>query len=258
MVYFSAGEIEIGSEKGLPNEAPIFETEVKAFLIDKHPVTVGQFKKFVLATGYETDAEKFGNSALFEFSKGHYKMVDGVTWQHPFGPEEPAAAPDHPVTHVSWNDANAYARWAGKRLPTEIEWEYAAKNGENTSNKYSWGDQLADSEGEFQANVWQGAFPFVNTAKDGYRYTSPVGSFGITQCGLSDMGGNVWEWCSDTYMLYGNLPENKHIDPRLKVIRGGSFMCDSTVCHGYRVTARQFTSQETSNFHMGFRCAQDI
>ncbi|ELR69548.1 Sulfatase modifying factor 1 precursor (C-alpha-formyglycine- generating enzyme 1) [Fulvivirga imtechensis AK7] len=258
MVYFAGGDITIGSEHGLTNEAPTFEAEIAPFFIDKHPVTVAQFRAFVQTTGYKTDAEKFGNSALFNYKKLIYELVDSVTWQQPLGPNGAPAKDNHPITHVSWNDAMAYASWAGKRLPHEYEWEFAARNGKNTNDKYSWGNSLTDNNGVFKANVWQGHFPDTNTVADDFAHTSPVGAFGITSCGMSDMGGNVWEWCSNIFELYpGNhYPYQK--DPNVKVIRGGSFMCDSLVCHGYRVSARQFTSRETSNFHMGFRCAMDV
>ena len=257
MVYFAGADILIGSESGLANESPVFETKVKPFFIDKHPVTVAQFRKFVKATGYKTDAEKFGNSALFNYKNLRYELVDSVTWQFPFGSKSSPAEDNHPVTHVSWNDAIAYATWTGKRLPHEYEWEFAARNGKNSSDKYSWGNSLIDRNGAFKANVWQGNFPHTNTEADGFPYTSPVGTFGITSCGMSDMGGNVWEWCGNAYELYPGNPYSYQKDPDVKVIRGGSFMCDSLVCHGYRVSARQFTSRETSNFHMGFRCAMD-
>lgn len=258
MVYFEGGEIVIGSEEGLPNEMPVFKTEVSPFFIDIHPVTVAQFREFTEATGYVTDAEKFGNSALFNFKELKYELLDSVSWRFPLGPQHPPAPGDHPVTHVSWNDATAYATWAGKRLPHEFEWEFAARNGRNTGDRYSWGDQLSSSKGLFSANVWEGTFPYMNTGADGYLLTSPVGAFGITSCGLSDMGGNVWEWCSNVYELYEGNPLHLTKDEAVKVIRGGSFMCDSLVCHGYRVSARQFTSRETSNFHLGFRCVMGV
>ena len=258
MIYFDGGYAIMGSEKGLPNEAPVFKTKVSPFFIDKHPVTVAQFREFVRSTGYKTDAEKFSNSALFNFNTYKYELVDSITWRRPLGKNGAPAQDDHPVTHVSWNDASAYAAWAGKRLPTEEEWEYAARGGENASQRYSWGEKLVDKKGKFKANVWEGTFPYYNSTADGYRFTSPVGEFGITSCGLSDMGGNVWEWCSNTYQLYKGNPQTYIVKSHVKVIRGGSFMCDSLICHGYRVSARQFTSQETSNFHMGFRCAMDV
>lgn len=258
MVYMPSGSVIIGSEKGLYNEAPVFETEVEAFFIDKHPVTVAQFREFVQATEYVTQAERFGNSALFNYDILQYELIDSVNWEYPLGRDKPKAPDDHPVTHVSWNDANAYAKWQGKRLPSEIEWEYAARNAGKTNTQYSWGQRLVDNKGNYLANTWQGGFPINNTLADGYATTSPVGLFGITVCGLTDMGGNVWEWCNDTYNLYEGNSTFYTVDPEAKVIRGGSFMCDSLVCHGYRVSARQFTTSETSNFHMGFRCAKSV
>jgi sulfatase modifying factor 1 len=218
---------------------------------------VAQFSKFIEATGYVTDAEKFGNAGVFDFKTGEWKLVEGADWQYPLGPEGPKAKPDHPVTQVSWNDARAYCQWAGRRLPTEIEWEYAAKGGRNSGNKYSWGNNLVVNE-TYKANVWQGAFPEKFTGKDGYRLTSPVGAFGKTPAGLTDMGGNVWEWTSTTYHLYVHPNRISPKDPNKKVIRGGSFLCDKDVCHGYRVSARQFNTTRSATLNLGFRTAKDV
>lgn len=257
MVYFEGGEITIGSNEGMSNEGPIFRAEVPPFFIDKAPVTVAEFREFVEATGYETEAEKFGNSAVLDFETGEWMLADGANWKRPLGANTSEAEDNHPVTQVSWNDANAYAKWAGKRLPTEIEWEYAAKGGIDADHVYSWGDKLKDS-GIYKANTWQGEFPVSNTGEDKFLYTSPVGEFGETDAGLTDMGGNVWEWTSDTYKPYEGNPALFRVDANQKAIRGGSFLCHVDVCHGYRVSSRQFNSKESATFHIGFRTVKTL
>lgn len=256
MVFFNGGTVMIGAENAMPNEAPVFKAEVKPFYIDKSPVTVAEFRQFVQETGYITEAEKFGNSAVFFPGSGRWKLIEGAHWVMPFGKDGPEAIDDHPVTQVSWNDAKAYAEWKNRRLPTEIEWEFAAKGGEDTKNIFSWGNELKEN-GVYKANVWQGKFPIRNLKEDGFMYTSPVGAFGKTKTGLTDMGGNVWEWTSSTYKLYEGNPKSFQVNPRQKVIRGGSFLCEKDVCYGYRVSARQFNSMESATFHMGFRTAKD-
>lgn len=257
MVFFEGGEIIIGAENGPPEEAPAFRTTVEPFLIDKNPVTVAEFRVFTKETGYVTEAEKYGNSGVLNSRTGQWILAEGASWKQPLGADGPEAEDNHPVTHVSWNDANAYAEWAGRRLPSEIEWEYAAKGGKNSGDLYSWGNDLVE-DNTYQANVWQGDFPFTNTEDDGYFYTSPVGEFGETEAGLTDMGGNVWEWTSDTFKLYEGNKAPFRINPDNKVIRGGSFLCKKEVCYSYRVTARQFNSRESATFHMGFRTAKDV
>lgn len=254
MVFFEGGDILIGADNRMPNEAPAFEARVKPFYIDKSPVTVAEFRQFVKETGYITEAEKFGNSAVWISETGTWKLIEGANWKTPFGQMGAEAKDNHPVTQVSWNDAKAFAEWAGRRLPTEIEWEYAAKGGQNTDNQFSWGNEV-NINGVYKANVWQGEFPGRNTVEDGFMYTSPVGEFGETKAGLSDMGGNVWEWTSSTYKLYEGNEQPFQVNPEVKVIRGGSFLCDKDVCYGYRVSARQFNSRESATFHMGFRTA---
>lgn len=256
MVYFEGGEITIGTNRGAPNEAPAHNTEVSSFYLDKHPVTVARFRKFVEATGYVTDAERFGNSGVFDVVGQRWKLVDGADWERPLGEEGPKAKDNHPVTQVSWNDAVAYCEWAGRRLPTEAEWEYAAKNGEDSRGRFPWGDTFKP-EGEYKANIWQGRFPDSSKVEDGFFYTSPVGYYGETDAGLTDMSGNVWEWTGSTFELYpGNELVRYEYSPDNKAIRGGSFQCDSTFCFGFRVTARMFNSRETGLFHTGFRTAK--
>lgn len=255
MVYFAGGKIEIGTDKGELNEQPRFETEMQPFYIDEHPVTVAQFREFVHATTYQTEAEKFGDAGVFNVEAQKWELTKGANWQFPEGANKPKAPDDHPVTQVSWNDANEYAKWAGKRLPTEMEWEYAAKCGENTENRYAWGNQLVEKE-QFKANVFQGGFPNRDLGLDGFKGTNPIGKFGKSKCGMSDVGGNVWEWTVNTYKMYPQNPLPFQVDENIKVVRGGSFLCDSLVCHGYRMTARQFCSRETGLQHQGFRCAK--
>ncbi len=258
MIFIEGGETTIGSEKGNENEKPVFKVEVKPFYLDKHPVTVAQFREFVKSTNYKSQAERFGNSLLFNFNKYKYELREGAYWEYPLGVDGPKAKDDHPVTHVSWNDAMDYAKWAGKRLPTEYEWEYAAKYMHDQNDIYAWGNSVKDENGNYLVNFWQGNFPFKNENLDKYMYSSEVGKFGISNCGLTDMGGNVWEWCLDVYRPYGINDVKIYADSNMKVIRGGSFMCDPDVCHGFRVSARTFCSAETSNFHMGFRCAKGV
>lgn len=257
MVKFEGGTITIGANNTRPNEYPAHKVRVEPFYISKSPVTVAEFREFVKETDYVTDAEKFGNSGVFDVERGTWNLVEGANWKYPFGKGTKPAADDHPVTQVSWNDARAYCEWAGVRLPTEKEWEFAAKGGKDTRNRFSWGNELLTKAG-YQANVWQGSFPDSMRVEDGYKYTSPVGVFGTTEAGLTDMGGNVWEWTSDTYDLYeGNTyPFQKNVTN--KVIRGGSFLCDSTVCFGYRVTARNTNSRESATVNTGFRTAMDV
>lgn len=256
MVYFEGGTITVGSEEGEMNESPVHQVSVDPFYISENLVTVAEFREFVEATGYVTEAEKFGNSGVFDVETGNWSLVEGADWKQPFGPDGKAAKDDHPVTQVSWNDAVAYCEWAGVRLPTEMEWEFAAKGGNDSNNRFSWGNDLVSKAG-FEANVWQGKFPDSVSVEDGYLYTSPVGVYGKTEAGLTDMGGNVWEWTSDTYRLYEGNRYRVPMDENKKVIRGGSFLCDETVCFSYRVSARSFNTHESATFHMGFRTARD-
>lgn len=258
MVLVPGGPVTIGSEDGLANERPVFETEVTAFLMDRSPVTVAEFREFVEQTGYVTEAEIIGNGVVFNFDQQSWVIVEGVNWEFPTGPGRERAAEDHPVRQVSWNDANAYLEWAGKRLPTEIEWEHAARGGENRDYAYAWGESLIE-QGRYMANTWTGTFPLENLMEDGYIQTSPVGAFSITDLGLSDMGGNVWEWTQDWYRPYVFRDREYVPGPRSeKVLRGGSFMCHISYCHGYRVSARSHTEPDNALFHVGFRGVRDL
>lgn len=231
------------------------EVSVKSFLLDKNLVTVGEFNDFVTATGYITEAEKFGDAGVFDANLQAFVLVKGANYKFPFGREKAEARPDHPVTQVSWNDAVAYAQWRGKRLPTQEEWEFAAGSGKREVKEYAWGNSLVEN-GKHKANTWQGSFPFHNTSEDGYPFTSPVGVFGTNRIGLTDMGGNVWQWCSDRVEPSA---QEKIVDPSpRRVLKGGSYLCDPTVCHGYKITGISSSTPESSMAHIGFRCARDI
>lgn len=252
MVLIPGGTTQIGSEDGPPEERPVFTVRVKPYFMDVHPVTVAAFREFVDATGHVTDAERLGDAGVLDVESGEWSLVAGATWRRPFGPDGPAAADDHPVTQVSWHDAAAYAKWAGKRLPTEVEWEHAARGAQGRSRPYAWGRSLSEG-GVLRANTWR-----ADTSEDdGYRYTSPVGVFGTTDLGLADMGGNVWQWTADWFAPYGTDPALVPASGE-KAQRGGSFLCHESVCHGYRVSARSHSSPETALFHVGFRCAKDV
>ncbi|HEY8934545.1 MAG TPA: SUMF1/EgtB/PvdO family nonheme iron enzyme [Cyclobacteriaceae bacterium] len=229
--------------------------KLKPFQLDKNLVTVADFDAFVKATKYVTEAEKFGNAAVFDTKTGTWILVDGANYHFPAGRNSRKAELNHPVTQVSWNDAQAYAKWKGKRLPTQWEWEHAAKNAEDSKQQYTWGVDLVVA-GKYKANTWQGSFPSYNTIEDGYEFTSPVGIFGANKLGLTDMGGNVWQWCEDSIEPTGRDAE---LDPATrKVLRGGSFLCDPLVCHGFQVTGRSSSTPESSLMHAGFRCAKDL
>jgi len=235
---------------------PPFWAEVDAFFLDVHPVTVAQFQEFVDETGYTTQAENFGNAGALK--NGQWQLVKGATWHHPRGPNQPAAPDDHPVTQVSWNDAQSYCEWAGKRLPTEVEWEHAAREGRSVRALCPWDGSCRERKARIEhANTWQGRYPAQNTAADGYRYTAPVGTFGANALGLQGMSGNVWEWTASWKRPYEN--RNTAFQPTKRsnrVLRGGSFICRE--CGGYYVFARSGATPRTSLFHVGIRCAKDI
>ena len=255
MVFVPGGETHVGSRDGPANERPVFTARVRGFFMAVHPVTVAEFREFVEATGYVTDAERFGSGAVLLAGTGEWELVAGATWHHPQGPELPEARDDHPVTQVSWFDASAYASFAGKRLPSEVEWEHAARGGTDSRDRYAWGgDDVAG-----HANVWQGSFPERNTGDDGYLFTSPVGTFGATALGLADRGGNVWEWTGDWYRAYVDraLPFSPTPTSE-RSMRGGSFLCNESYCHGYRVSARSHATPESAFFHVGFRLVLDL
>jgi len=256
VVYFKKGTFMMGSVKGMPEEQPIHKVSVNSFKIDKYPVTVSEFRRFAKAKGYKTDAEKFGDSGVFDFNTSSWTLIPGANWQFPMGKKSTPAEDNHPVTQVSWNDAMAYAKWLGKRLPTEAEWEYAARCGGKSTSRFSWGNNLI-VDGKYMANVWQGKDLTDKQGSDGFVFTSPVGHYDDTPCGMSDMGGNVWNWCFDIYKPYPGSKIPFQNNQLLRVIRGGSFFFDQKGENSYTSTARAFNSQETSLFNTGFRCATD-
>jgi formylglycine-generating enzyme required for sulfatase activity len=215
------------------------------------------FAVFVEETGYVTEAERWGWSFVFggllpdDFAPTRgvvaapwWRQVEGACWSRPEGPQSDVAdRPDHPVVHVSWDDANAYATWAGARLPTEAEWEYAARGG-LVQEPFPWGAELVP-DGEHRMNVWQGTFPSENTLEDGWLGTCPTTAFPPNGYGLHNMTGNVWEWCADRF------------DAQHRVMRGGSYLCHESYCRRYRVSARSGNTPDSSAGNVGFRCAAD-
>lgn len=257
--------------EGYPNdgETPVHEVRVSPFAIDTALVTVGQFERFTTATGYVTLAEREGSSAVFRsfvdndtqhivggsHAAPWWVFVAGAHWRCPSGPSSRAQA-EHPVTHIGFADALAYCFWAGRRLPTEAEWEYAARGGLE-SNRYAWGDELVP-DGEHRCNIWQGEFPRSNTAADGWVGTSPVGNYPANGYGLTDMAGNVWEWCADWFAAdwYARSPLEDPLGPRngeFRVMRGGSYLCHDSYCNRYRVAARSGSAPDSTAGNLGFR-----
>jgi formylglycine-generating enzyme required for sulfatase activity len=258
-------------------EGPVREVEISAFRIDSTSVTNARFSAFVEDTGYVTEAETFGWSYVFRLFVPkkllHRKIarkveglswwygVSGAMWSRPEGPgSDVNERMDHPVIHVTWNDAAAFATWAGKRLPTEAEWEYAARGG-LVGKRYVWGDELTP-DGEHRCNIWQGTFPTVNSRDDGYAGTCPVTTYEPNGYGLYNMAGNVWEWCSDWFSAsYHRTAEttNPSGPPSgsARVMRGGSYLCHESYCNRYRVAARTSNTPDSSTGNLGFRCAAD-
>jgi formylglycine-generating enzyme len=289
MTWIPGGTFLMGSADFYPEERPVLPVTVDGFWIDEVPVTVAEYRRFVAATGYVTVAELppdpadypdadpallVPGSLVFHRTNGPVDLRDfrnwweylpGADWRHPGGPRTNCRGRDeHPVTHVAYPDARAYATWAGKDLPTEAEWEYAARGGLDGA-VYAWGDDFAP-RGQLMANTWQGRFPWENLRTDGYEGTSPVGSFPANGYGLYDMTGNVWEWTCDHYSprhvraSAGSCcgPHSPRADAsvpqQLKVIKGGSHLCAPNYCLRYRPAARQSESIDTSTCHLGFRC----
>lgn len=260
MVYVPGGTTRIGATDGAPDEQPVVPVRVAPFFMDIAPVTVSQFREFIEATSYVTSAERLGDGGVLDLRSGTWSLVPGATWHHPLGPDGPSAPDNHPVTQVSWFDAAAFARWTGKRLPTEYEWEHAARLARDARSPYTWGSEApADADGRHRANTWQGSFPSYNTVADGFLLTSPVGAFGANALGLTDMAGNVWEWTDSWFRPYGDLGMPFVPDASSeRVQRGGSFLCHEDYCHGYRVSARSHSTPETALFHVGFRLVRSM
>jgi sulfatase modifying factor 1 len=302
MIEIPAGSFRMGSADFYPEEAPVREVQVRGFAIDRGPVTVAQFTRFVEETEYLTLAERppdpaaypdadpsllCEGSAVFHPTPGPVPLNDpgrwwayvpGASWRRPWGPgSENSMRADHPVTHVAFEDAQAYAKWAGKQLPTEAEWEYAAR-GALDGAAFAWGSDQQPG-GELMANFWQGEFPWNNTGAKGWRGTSPVGLFPANGFGLYDVTGNVWEWTTDYWSPRGLGPEaspsaccKPSLNPRIetaeasydlgrpggsiprRVIKGGSHLCAPSYCLRYRPAARQPEAIDTSTSHIGFRC----
>jgi formylglycine-generating enzyme len=308
MVWIPSGTFTMGSElAGYPEEGPLRAVSVDGFWMDAHPVTIDEFRTFVLETGYVTVAARQPDKAaypgvdpkmlvpgslVFHKQRGPvdiqaalkrptlpwWQYVPGADWRHPEGPGSHVGnRADHPVVHVAWEDVGAYAAWAGKSIPTEAEWEFAARGGIEGA-MYTWGDD-PNPDGQVMANTWQGEFPWENLLLDGYERTSPVGSFPANGYGLFDMAGNVWEWTSDYYTPNHAAEEaaehaccaplNPRVaspeasydqsDPRSarmprRVIKGGSHLCAPNYCLRYRPAARQPQMEDSSMSHIGFRC----
>lgn len=254
-------------------EGPVREVTIDSFYIDTTVVTNQQFAEFIKATDYKTDAEQFGWSFVFyallsEKMKDTHPQVSaqtpwwcaipGAKWSQPEGADSNIdGRMDHPVVHVSWNDALAFCKWSGKRLPTEAEWEFAARGG-LIQNKFPWGNELTPN-GQHRCNIWQGKFPAYNSLEDGYLGTAPAKSYHPNAFGLYNMAGNVWEWCSDWFsrdfhITASSINPRGPVDGTAKVIRGGSFLCHESYCNRYRVAARTSNTIDSSTSNMGFRC----
>ena len=295
MVWIPGGSFVMGSDQHYPEEAPASRTQVDGFWMDRAPVTNAQFKTFVKATGHVTVAERPPDATLYPFADAeqlkpasivfvappgpirrgnHYSWwhyIAGADWRHPEGPGSSIRGREqHPVVHIAWDDAAAYASWIGKQLPSEIEWERAAWGGREGC-EFAWGDALHPG-GIPVANTFQGDFPHHNSRLDGYERTSPVGAFPANGYGLVDMIGNVWEWTTSWYGPHNAEPsgccsaadeagreasidkQSQHGASPRKVVKGGSYLCAPSYCQRYRPAARMAQGIDTSTGHMGFRC----
>jgi len=273
MVAIPAGHYQVGSDRFYPEEAPVRQISIASFEIDQAPVTNAEFLQFVDATGHQTVSERPPDPTLYpelppeeqipesvvflpppptvdrSEPLSWWALIAGANWRHPHGPDTCLdGLMQHPVVHVAFEDALAYANWAGKRLPTADEWEVAARGG-MVDQDYAWGSEKTP-DGHWLANVWQGPFPWNNQETDGWFWTSPVGSFPANGYGLVDVCGNVWEWTSTPYAV----PEGQQ---ERRVIKGGSFLCADNYCHRFRPSALMGQTLDTATCHMGFRCAAD-
>jgi formylglycine-generating enzyme len=287
LVQLPGASFRMGSERFYPEESPVHEVTVEPFSIELHPVTNAQFAEFVGDTGYVTVAEQPLDPAAFpgvpaaELSPGAlvfqptlrpvdlhdwrqwWTWVPGACWREPFGPGSAITdRPDHPVVQVAYPDAHAYATWAGRRLPTEMQWEYAAGAGADTV--YAWGDDVRPG-GRLMANTWQGKFPYANEGALGWAGTSAVGTFPANVFGLVDMIGNVWEWTTTPFNARHRPAQQASAccpppagDPSVhQALKGGSHLCAPEYCHRYRPAARSSQSQDSATTHIGFRCVAD-
>ena len=273
MIAIPAGDYQVGSDRFYPEEAPVRQVSIASFEIDQAPVTNAEFLQFVDATGYQTVSERPPDPTLYpdlppeeqipesvvflpppptvdrSEPLSWWGLIAGADWRHPQGPDTSLdGLMQHPVVHVAFEDALAYADWAGKRLPTADEWEVAARGG-LVDQDYAWGSEKTP-DGRWLANVWQGPFPWDNKETDGWFWTSPVGSFPANGYGLVDVCGNVWEWTSTPYAVPQGEQERR-------VIKGGSFLCADNYCHRFRPSALMGQTLDTATCHMGFRCAAD-
>lgn len=262
------GMLLMGDPRGFAHESPVHEVRIDSFYLDIDEVTNDQFTKFVQATGYKTEAELWGWSFAFRPDRRDpervveaewWAKVEGADWRHPAGPESSIDGQGNlPVVQVSWHDAAAYAKWAGKRLPTEAEYEYAARGG-LVQATYPWGEGF-DPLGKPMANTWDGTFPLQDAGLDGFQELATAGSFPPNAYGLRDMAGNVWEWCSDWYHpeYYRESEQRNPKGPTEgteKILRGGSWLCAPNYCVGYRVAHRNKATPDSAWDHTGFRCA---
>jgi formylglycine-generating enzyme required for sulfatase activity len=276
-IRIPAGSFLMGDSSGDRNprdgELPVHRVRVDAFEVDATTVTNADFARFVAATGYRTEAETYGYSAVFHLAVDAnaaddmgpaggtpwWSGVRGADWAHPGGRRSDLdGLADHPVVHVSWNDAQAYCAWAGRRLPTEQEWEYAARGGLDGA-RYPWGDEDVD-DGGWRLNIWQGTFPRMNTAEDGWLTTAPVRAFAPNGYGLWQCVGNVWEWCADPFdadayrrVVAGIPPRDDAAPDAARVLRGGSYLCHASYCNRYRNSARSANTPDSSMGNAGFR-----
>ncbi|HET9874576.1 MAG TPA: formylglycine-generating enzyme family protein [Mycobacterium sp.] len=289
LVELPGGSFRMGSTSFYPEEAPIHTAAVAALAVERHPVTNAQFAEFVAATGYLTVAEQpidpvlypradpadlVPGALVFTMTAGPvdlrdwrqwWRWVPGANWRQPLGPDSDVVSKaGHPVVQVGYPDAAAYARWAGRRLPTEAEWEYAARAGAATT--YPWGDEEKPG-GQLMANTWQGRFPYRNDGALGWAGTSPVGAFPPNGFGLLDMIGNVWEWTVTEFSAHHRLDQPPKAccapvgsaDPTvMQTLKGGSYLCAPEYCHRYRPAARSPQSQDSATTHIGFRCVADV